>query len=128
MTTMRRTWTMAAGLLLAALAGACASTVRAGYGAVTTDAPFDFEGNSYVLRFVGEDYVVLRETDEEGRPGEISGWVREVFRVNRHDLADGRWPLHESMPGVYVTWRGGETFDVARLHRAPDGEVVATSR
>jgi hypothetical protein len=127
MTAMRRIGTTVAGLLLAALAGACASTGGTESGAVTTDAPFRFEGNSYLVRFVGEDYVVLRETDEEGRPGEISGWVREVFRVNRHDLADGRWPLNESMPGVYVHWRGGETFDVVREH-APDGGAVATSR
>jgi hypothetical protein len=123
-----RMFVAAAALLGGAALAGCTSTRPAGIETVTIDSPFEFEDRAYRFQLVADDFILHRRVDGDGRPGEITGWVREVFRVSRYDLGQGRWAMHESLPGCYIQWHGGEDFAIARSRAELRGAEVALLR
>ncbi len=95
---------------------------------VQSGRTFAFEGNAYRIDRVEDEYVLMRRVDSDGSPGEITGWVKEVFRVSRYDLGSGRWYMYEGMPGAYLQWAGGDDFTIARNRDALAGAQVALLR
>jgi hypothetical protein len=84
---------------------------------------FRCDGHRYRLLVAQDDYVIQEYVKPEGTPGEVSGWLRQVFRLNRASLAEGRWYMDPSLEGVYVNWRGENTFAIARGDNLPGGGV-----
>ena len=112
-----RAWLRALAVLaVAASFAACASTSSSSSEAVRA-APGDvveFDGNLYQLVLIQDDFVILRYREPSGEAGGLSGFLDEVFRVNRYRVGEGRWGSLESMPGVQVQWAGGDNFVLAR--------------
>ena len=111
-----RTWLRTLAVLAVAVSfAACASTssssdpVRAAPGEVV-----EFDGQLYQLVLIQDDFVILRYREPSGEAGGLSGFLDEVFRVNRYRVGEGRWGSLESMPGVQVQWAGGDNFVLAR--------------
>lgn len=104
-------------LALAASIAACASTSSLSNPDPVRAAPGDiveFDGNLYRLVLVHDDFVILRYREASGEAGGLSGFLDEVFRVNRYRVGEGRWASLEAMPGVQVQWAGGDSFVLAR--------------
>jgi len=104
----------------AALAGSPDTPER-----IVPGTPFAYEGDDFRMMMVQDDFVVVRLVRPDGNPGEITGWVDEVFRVSRYDLGEGRWYMYEGMPGAYLQWRGGYHFSLVRDREALAGAEVA---
>ncbi len=121
---------MAAALALATVVTTgCMSTHRMGeQELVAPGKAFALDGNDYRIDVVQEDFVLMQRVEPEGNPGEITGWVKEVFRVSRYDLGTGRWYMYENMPGAYLQWAGGDNFVVARDEVALAGADVTLLR
>jgi len=122
---------MGALVVYAGLAAGCASTGRSGpeaMEAVGPDRPFVFEDREFRILTVQDDFVVLENVKPENNPGEITGWVKEVFRVSRYDLGEGRWFMYEGLPGAYLQWCGGDQFRLARDRNDLEGAEVALLR
>jgi hypothetical protein len=103
-------------LVLVASTAACAAVpfsssapVRVGPGQIC-----EFDGQLYRLVVVHDDFVLLRYRDATGEAGALSGFLDEVFRVNRYRVGEGRWTALEAMPGMRVQWAGGDDFVLAR--------------
>jgi hypothetical protein len=114
-----RMFVAAAALLGGAALAGCTSTRPAGIETVTIDSPFEFEDRAYRFQLVADDFILHRRVDGDGRP---------VFRVSRYDLGQGRWAMHESLPGCYIQWHGGEDFAIARSRAELRGAEVALLR
>jgi hypothetical protein len=111
---MFRKWRTVFLAAVAATAAACASagpssSSRFGPGEVVV-----FDGNSYQMLQVDQDFVLMRHREPVGEAGGISGYVDEVFRVSRYKLADGRWVSPERAPGIALQWLGLETFALSK--------------
>lgn len=119
---------LAALLGAALLASGCASR-RGASGAVHPGDTFSFDGKSYLLQQVQEDFVLLRYREqEEGGSDLISGFVDEVFRVSRYDLGQGRWYGSSRLEGVYVQWLGLDAFALEDDRAALRGAEVVMLR
>lgn len=129
--TMRSRMSFGALVVMFALLAGCASfkgTEPAVTDRVQPGQVFAFEGQDYRFDVNQEDFVLLRRVEAEGNPGEITGWVKEVFRVSRYHLGDGRWYMYEGLPGAYLQWKGGDEFTVVRDQAALGGAEVAVLR
>jgi len=113
-----RAWLRTLAILaVAASFAACASTSSSSGSDPVRAAPGDvveFDGNLYQLVLIQDDFVILRYREPSGEAGGLSGFLDEVFRVNRYRVGEGRWGSLESMPGVQVQWAGGDNFVLAR--------------
>ena len=105
-----------AAAALAALLPACASSrsaapapVRVSPGQVA-----EFDGGLYQLVAIHDDFVLLKSREASGEAGALSGFLDEVFRVNRYRVGEGRWGGLERVPGLGVRWAGGEEFVLVR--------------
>jgi hypothetical protein len=104
-------------LLVTATVTGCASTREVPDSGVVKLHPghtFTFEDQTYRIDKVAGDYVVMRHADGAGDKGEITGWVEEVFRVNREYLSEGVWRMHPKLSGLYLRWLGGDVFSISR--------------
>jgi len=102
-------------LALSGLASACASTSGSPDGPVRLEPgdTVEFQGETYRLMLVQDDFVLLRYRDP-GTPGGLSGFMDEVLRVSRYRLGEGRWSAEEGQPAVRMRWTGGDAFVLDR--------------
>ncbi len=117
---------LAGALAAAALGTGCASARSSGPAEARPGREFTFEDQDYRMLVVDTDFVLLRRVGSDSGPGEITGFVQEVFRVSRYDLGEGRWYVHRSLPGTYIQWRGGDSFALTRDRSLLRGAEVAT--
>ena len=114
----------------AALAQGCASAPArsGGMESIRPGDTVDFDGQTFQLRQVQEDFVLLRYRAPGTEGGGITGFVDEVFRVSRYDLGNGQWYSHAKLPGTYVQWLGLDSFALAHDRSALRGAEVVMLR
>jgi len=122
----------AAAFLLAAaasLAQGCASSRGpSGMESIRPGDTVEFDGETFQLRQVQEDFVLLRYRAPGVEGGGITGFVDEVFRVCRYDLGAGQWYSHAKLPGTYVQWLGLDSFGLVHDRAALRGAEVVMLR
>jgi len=100
----------------------------ASHQAFGPEESFSFEGHEYRLKSVQDEFVLVRLLPEGGEPGEMSGWMDEIVRLSRYELGGGRWHLEGDLDGVFLQWKGGETFSLVRKWRKGDDPRAASIR
>ena len=73
----------------------------------------DFEGETYRLMLVQDDFVLMRYLDSNTAGG-LSGFMDEVIRVSRYELRTGRWNSEPGKPELRMQWAGGDAFVLDR--------------
>ena len=98
-------------LALSFLASSCASLSGGPDDPVRLEPgdTVDFEGETYRLMLVQDDFILMRYLDS-GTAGGLSGFMDEVIRVSRYELRTGRWNSEPGKPELRMQWAGGDAF------------------
>ena len=98
-------------LALSILASSCASLSGGPDDPVRLEPgeTVDFEGETYRLMLVQDDFVLMRYLDNNDAGG-LSGFMDEVLRVSRYELRKGRWNSEPGKPELRMQWAGGDAF------------------